>query len=239
MKNINPIIVITSFLAFFFLLDLFLLLFLLKIDKLSVIGMVVMVLVGFLLGSLIYGLHFGVAVSTERENFKDRLSYTMEGLVLDHVLLQQKEIIDWKTVEAIFLSNSPPLDGEYHNFEYLIFLNAQPTRVDYQTQSWYNKMALLPKTKPDRYPLVRINDHKNRDFAMVRDAIKMNLAVSDKLEYNLGLKFGNEIKADKMGAVTNAYVGKPLKTLGLYKIFDRNNPLDDETLTRFRKEAQN
>lgn len=239
MRNVSPIVIFSGFLTLFLLGDVLLIFFLAKINKLNLTAAIVLGLIALLLGYIIYKIHFGSAVSKQQELAKDRLSYTEQYLILDHVLLQEKETIQWGSVEAVFLSNSPPLEGEYHNFEYLFILNTKPSIARYKDQSWYNKMSFLPQSKSKKYPIIRINDHRNKDFFLLKDAINTHLAKNDTLDYYLGLKFGNEVKTERIGHVAKTYSEKPLKTLGFYKIFDRNNQLDDETLIRLRKEAQN
>ena len=49
-------------------------------------------------------------------------------------------VILWKTVEAIFLSNQTPRDGDYHNFKYTFILNKEPKIVKNENQSWFNRI---------------------------------------------------------------------------------------------------
>ncbi|MFD2908232.1 hypothetical protein ACFSX9_05740 [Flavobacterium ardleyense] len=176
----------------------------------------------------------------QKNKNKDRLEYFDDNMTIDCPYLQIKEIIKWNSIEAIFLSNRPPGDGEYHNFEYTVILNSDPEEVKYETQSWFNKTSFLPKLKKRGLPIVRINDDSNRDFHTFNDAIAKYLVNVNVESHNyLSLKFGNEVEYKKTGNTVKATGSKQMKSMGFYKIFDRENDLNDETLDRFREETKN
>ncbi|WP_278011744.1 hypothetical protein [Flavobacterium gyeonganense] len=136
--------------------------------------------------------------------------------------------------------NKPPLDGEYHNFEYLIISNSEPIVIKYDVQSWYNKISILPKPKKKGLPIIKINDYSNIDFYTFNEAINKYLVkVNPETSSYLKLKFGNKIQNIKSENTTKKNIDEQLKTFGFYKIFDRENNLNDYNLNTFRKETDN
>lgn len=235
MKNVYPIIFITAFLLLFLFGDLLLIYFLIKINKISVIGVIVLSCLALLLGYIAYSLNFGILVSTKQLGIlKDQLSYSDQGFILYHSLLEYNEIVPWESVEAIFLSNRIPLEGEYHNFEYLIFLNTAPTINKSSHQSWFNRILPLPKVKKG---MIQIDDHRNIDFYKFKEAISKHLVKNNKLEYYLGLKFGNETHKSSTDKSSTEASLVTLKSFGFYKIFDRGSNLGNEMLTRCRQDS--
>src|SRR6478752_5113042 len=97
----------------------------------------------------------------EINKYKRRIYYSDQYFTVDYPYLQQKEIIYWESVEAIFLSNRIPLDGEYHNFEYSIFLNFEPQVLKYEIQNWLNRSSIFPKPKRRGLPIITIKDDDN------------------------------------------------------------------------------
>lgn len=150
----------------------------------------------------------------EINKYKRRLYYCELYFSVDYPYLQHKEIIYWNSIEAIFLSHSPPLDNEYYNFEYSIILNSEPKVVKYEAQNWLNKYSFFPKPKSKGLPILTIRDDDNRDFQTLRDAIHKYLLNKENLN-------------------------TPIMSFGLYRIFDKYNLLTDETLVRLRQESQN
>ena len=181
----------------------------------------------------------GQSLENKNKN-KDRLEYFEENMTIDYHYLQIKEIIKWNSIEAIFLSNRPPGDGEYHNFEYTVILNSEPEEVKYEIQSWFNKLTVFPKQKKNGLPIVRIKDDTNIHFQTFNDAIsKYLININIESDNYLNLKFGNEMEYKKNGNSIKATISSPMKSIGFYKIFDRENDLNDENLNRFREETKN
>lgn len=176
----------------------------------------------------------------EINKYKRRLYYGDQYFTVDYPYLEQKEIIYWSSIEAIFLSNSPPLDGEYHNFEYSIFLNSTPHVVKYEVQNWFNRLSIFPTPKMKVLPILKIRDDDNRDFHTFDAAIHKYLTEvnRDSTKY-LTLKFGNEMHIVKSEDTTKGQLHGSIKSLGFYSIYDRNSSLADPTLLRYRQEAQN
>jgi hypothetical protein len=243
MKNINPIHIFSIFLLLFIGIGIWLIYFLINL-KISYFGIIALGLVVIALSFLLYSINFGISVSkktTEKVNdTKKRLAYTESKVIIDVPILEKKIELFWNTIEAIFLLNKPPLDGEYHNFEYTIVLNSEPTTVPYDVQSWYNKISILPKPKKKGLPIIKINDDSNSDFHTFNEAVHKYLrnVNEDSTEY-LKLKFGNEVENIKTKTETKMVLDKPIKTIGFYAIFDRGNDLNDERLHTFRQETAN
>lgn len=215
--------------------------FKLKVGYLPIISLSIIII--FLL-FILYTLNFGISISKKTaksiEDTKNRPSYSEDKITIDIPILEKTIVLYWDYIEAIFLLNKPPLDGEYHNFEYSIILNSQPTMIPYNIQSWYNKTSILSKTKSKGLPLIKINDYSNVDFHTFNESINKYLlnANKDSSKY-LKLKFGNEIQNIKSINETKVVIEKPLKTIGFYKIFDRENKLSDDRLNMFRQEIDN
>lgn len=241
--KINPIIIFNFFLFSFFAGGLWLDYFLFKI-KIGYLPIIIISGILIIILYIMYTINFGIPMSDKTgkkiEEKKRRLAYTEKTITIDIPILEKKVIIYWDNIEAIFLLNKPPLDGEYHNFEYSIILNSEPNTVKYNIQSWYNRISLFPEPKRKGLPIIRINDDNNIDFHTFNEAInkylvKVNLETSSYLK----LKFGNKIQNIKSENTTKKIIDEQLKTFGFYKIFDRENNLNDYNLNTFRKETDN
>lgn len=189
-----------------------------------------------------YAINFGISISEKTakriNDSKEKIHYTEEKITIDVPVSEEKIVVFWTDIEAIFLLNKPPLDGEYHNFEYLIILNSKPIVIKYDVQSWYNKIFFLPEPKKKSLPIIKINDYSNIDFYTFNEAINKYLAkVNPETHSYLKLKFGNKVQNIKSGNTTKKVIDDPLKTFGFCKIFDRENNLNDYNLNTFRKEA--
>ncbi|KUJ63473.1 hypothetical protein AR687_01930 [Flavobacteriaceae bacterium CRH] len=176
----------------------------------------------------------------EYAKHKDKLTYNENEFIIDNVQLQYKEVITWESVEAIYLFNNPPGDGEYHNYEYSIVLNNLPEKIVYEKRTKYKKHieSLLPKTEKKGLPIIRINDYRNLNFNTFENAIKTNLT-NINLDLNYNLKFGNKLLLNKITNTTTPLNQQNLKKIGFYQIFDRGNNLNDYTINTFRKETEN
>ena len=150
-------------------------------------------------------------------------------------------VILWESVEAIFLSNQTPRDGDYHNFKYTFILNKEPKIVKNENQSWFNRIIgkILPKVKISGLPTYETDDHIQKDFKSIAPAIEKYLGITNTNQKSfLSMKFGN--KVEDLKKTNNQYYteGKSLKYFGFYKIFDRNTKLEDALLNRFREETK-
>lgn len=173
----------------------------------------------------------------EYTKLKDKLTYKENGFIIDNVQLEYTEVITWQSVEAIYLFNSPPGDGEYHNYEYSIVLNKLPEKIPYKKRTKYRKHieSLLPKKEKTGLPILRINNYRNLNFSTFENAIKTNLNnINSGFNYNS--KFGNKLRSDRTTNVTIPLNKLNLKSSGFYQIFDKGNDLNDKNLDSFRKE---
>jgi hypothetical protein len=97
----------------------------------------------------------------------------------------------------------------------------------------------LSKTKNNQLPLIRINDYWHKDFKTFAPAIENYLSnINSYTNEYLENKFGNKVITEKKNGVTYFKSEKPLKQFGFYKIFDRNNNLNDNTLKQFREDSK-
>nr|WP_294931372.1 hypothetical protein [uncultured Flavobacterium sp.] len=241
--KINPIIIFNFFLFLFFAGGLWLDYFLFKI-KIGYLPIIIMSGILIIILYIMYAVNFGISISEKTakkiDDSKERLNYTEEKITIDIPILEEKTVVFWKHIEAIFLLNKLPLDGEYHNFEYLIISNSEPIVIKYDVQSWYNKISILPKPKKKGLPIIKINDYSNIDFYTFNEAINKYLVKANpETSSYLKLKFGNKIQNIKSENTTTKIIDQQLKTFGFYKIFDRENNLNDYNLNTFRKETDN
>ena len=200
-----------------------------------IIGIVALVLISILLSINVksYG---SEKQSRQIENNKNRLSYNDIGFTIDSPLMQEKTIIGWSQIEAIFLMNSAPLDGEYFNFQYILFAKNPIVTIPYENQKWYNKL-FPPRTDRSEVSRILIDDHRNIDFHSFFPAAKMHLNnVNNNIATYLNLKFGNKIS--KLTFIkSDNNLEKPINNLGFYCVFDKQNKIQNSTLTDYRKNA--
>ncbi|WP_161794136.1 hypothetical protein [Flavobacterium sp. 316] len=206
------------------------------------IGVIIVSAIILILAFIIYTINFGIPTSdkiiNKIESNKESLSYSKEYFIINIPILEKKLKINWESIEAIFLLNKPPLDGEYHNFEYIIIMNKDPEIMMYNNQKWYNRYNLLsvfPKSNKKKLPCVKINDYSNKNFNTFKDAIDKYLV---KTKDYLNLKFGNETKEVISGNIKIVTLKSPIKTFGFYKVFDLGNDLKDEKLIEYRNEVK-
>ncbi|MCW2259846.1 MULTISPECIES: hypothetical protein [Sphingobacterium] len=172
---------------------------------------------------------------TEKEanKYKGKLSYNNDAYT---VITYSKDIVvSWNSVEAIFYINSPPLDGEYHNKEYRIFLNNDPVIINKRPLKWYD--TILPSPKKEEYPMIKIDDYYNIDFDTFLPSIERFLMIKNIPPGFLNGKFGNQVDyAKKEKAVIGVPHNKLLMTTGFYVLYDKGSHSDFE-LKEYRKNA--
>jgi hypothetical protein len=182
--------------------------------------------------------------SFEKQNKYKRFNeYTEDGFKSACPARKEEYIyISWDSIEAIFLSNRVPGDGEYHNFQYIFVLNREPVIINKNNPSLFTKIVhkILPEPKKSGLPIYTTDDNIQRDFHYIGSALeKYFIKTNENLKEYLSLKFGNKIEKKIINNTVYYENPKNLKQYGFYKIFDRNNNLNDETLNRFREESKN
>ncbi|MGU3375982.1 hypothetical protein [Chryseobacterium sp. M5A1_1a] len=238
MMKVNPIIVLNILIAIFLLISVFTTVLMVKnamgIYYISAASFVSLLLL-FILYSLNKGIPSSHKVLNKIEESKDRLEFNENELIIDSPILEQKQIIDWKTVEAIFCLNMIPLDGTYHNFEYSFFLNQPPKIEKYSNLKWYNKLFLSSKSSSFE---IKIDDYNNIDFNKLHQSADKYLLKKETSSEYLHKKFGNNIRSVKeKDTVTSFSADKPLKTFELYQIYDRGNTTHNNKLKEYRDNA--
>ncbi|MDR7211478.1 hypothetical protein [Flavobacterium piscis] len=246
MKKINPLLIFNVLIFMFIGLGLSLICFFIHI-KMGWVGFVSIIVIVLFLGFIMYSINFGIPTSNKINNKieeqKKSLVYTNEKIIIINPILEKKTIIYWKNIEAIFLLNKSPLDGEYHNFEYIIILNREPENIKYEFQKWYNKLRMFnfsSKSKENQLPIIKINDYNNKDFNTFKDAVnKYLLNVNETSSDYFKLKFGNKVEESKIGNTKITKIKNPIKTIGFYEIFDHGNDLNDKKVIEYREQVKN
>lgn len=242
MKRLNPILFFNAIIIFFTLLAIGLMVFIIK-NSLGIYYAIALLLIALFLLFILYSLNKkNISICDKKsyniDKYKGKLMYYNDWFIIK--TFSYNRVIRWDDIEAIFLINSPPLDGEYHNKEYRIILNKEPLYIRNFSQKWYDK--ILPKPKKEKYPMIKIDDYYNIDFdtfyGLVEKFLIKEKTISD---FQPEKFFGNESKVIKknksMTIITSAK--KPYLTLGIYNVFDRENVINDNRLTEYRNNAQN
>lgn len=169
----------------------------------------------------------------EANKYKGKLVYNDDSYT---IITYSKDItVPWNAIEAIFLINSPPLDGEYHNKEFRIFLNREPVIINKRPLKWYD--SVLPTPKKEEYPMIKIDDYYNIDFDTFLPSIERFLMIKNIPSTFLNGTFGNQVDYVKK---ENTTIGVPhnklLMTTGFYVLFDKGSHSDFE-LKEYRKNA--
>jgi hypothetical protein len=245
MKKINPLLIFNVLIFMFICLGLFLIYFFVHI-KMNSIGFISVIAIVLFLVFIMYSINFGIPTSDKTnkkiEEQKKSLVYTNDKIIINNPVLERKTIIYWNCIEAIFLLNKPPLDGEYHNFEYIIILNREPENIKYVFQKWYNKFFpfnFSSKLNGKNLTVIKINDHNNKDFNTFKDAVnKYLLNMNESSVDYFKLSFGNKVEENKLGNTKRMRMEKPIKTIGFYEIFDLGNDLQDEKVIEYREQVK-
>ena len=127
--------------------------FLIKIEKYAAAFVLFMVLI--ILFLLLYALNKGVPISDKFCKSRRRISYNDSFFTLH--LSSCDLIIKWDEVEAIFMANFPPAEGDNHTMEYRLILNKKPLEIRKEKNTWLDNFLSFPKEK---YPLVIIDNYK-------------------------------------------------------------------------------
>lgn len=133
--------------------------------------------------------------------YKAKLSYSNEGITI-HTFSNEK-LVKWVDIELIFLINSVPLDGEYHNKEFRIYTNTEPIYINQSKISWFEKIFPPPKYK---YPLTKIDDYYFTNFNSLYSQISNHL---------------------KIKRISDDIINETLKTLKIYCLYDKGSFIND------------
>ena len=98
---------------------------------------------------LLYALNKGVPISDKFYKSRRRISYNDSFFTLH--LSSCDLIIKWDEVEAIFMANFPPAEGDNHTMEYRLILNKEPLEIRKEKNTWLDNFLSFPKEK---YPFV-------------------------------------------------------------------------------------
>lgn len=207
-----------------------------KVGSLFLWGIILIIMVVFIF------IHFSSFVNIgkfqtkgEINKYRGKILYNNESFTI--ITYSRDFIINWNTIEAIFFINTPPLDGEYHNKEFRIFLSREPLILNKRKLKWYDK--ILPKPKKEEYPMVKIDDYYNIDFDTFYPSIEKFL-ISEKIPSKfLNGKFGNEVDYIQKGNTIIDFLSKySLITMDFHKIFDKGSHVDDGTLKEYRNKCK-
>ena len=242
MKGLNPILFFNAIIIFFALLTIGLMIFIIK-NSLGIYYAIALLTIALFLLFILYSINKesisrSDKISYNTEKYKGKLVYNDDSFIIK--TYSYDSVIKWIDVEAIFLISSPPLDGEYHNKEYIIILNKDPLCIRNFPQKWYDR--LLPNSKKEKYPMIKIDDYSNVDFDTFYGSIEKYLNIEKKTSnFQFEKFFGNESKIIKKNGNTNVSIPtqKPRNTLRFYKIFDKENSINDSRLIEYRNNAQN
>ncbi|MGV0919293.1 hypothetical protein ACTS94_02725 [Empedobacter falsenii] len=143
--------------------------------------------------------------------YKAKLSYSNEGITI-HTFSNEK-LVKWVDIELIFLINSVPLDGEYHNKEFRIYTNTEPIYINQSKISWFEKIFPPPKYK---YPLIKIDDYYFVNF----NSLYAQLCI------HLGIKNFNK-----------KIINEPLQTFKVYLLYDKGSFINDIQINNLKSQS--
>lgn len=211
--KINPIIILNILITFFLIIAVGIVILMVK-NEMNMYYISAAAMISLFLIFILYTINKGVPTSNrtgEINQYKAKLLYHQDYFTI--VTHTQNQVIYWRDIEAIFLINSSPLDGEYHTMEYRIFLNKKPETVTKQPLQWYDK--IFPEPKQEKFPMVKIDDHYHFDFNTFYPSLeKLLFTKTADIPYN-----------------------KELKTTGFYKIFDKGTFADSGSLKDYREQV--
>lgn len=168
--------------------------FLLKIEKYAAAFILFIILI--ILFLLLYAINKGVPISDKFYKSRRRISHNDSFFTLH--LSSYDLIIKWDEVEAIFMANFPPAEGDNHTIEYRLILNKEPLEIRKDKNTWLDNFLSFPKEK---YPLVIIDNYNycSTDFYNFHILVKKYLIREKNIEIDISPKkfFGNKVEIVK------------------------------------------
>ena len=206
--------------------------FLIKIEKYTAAFILFIILI--ILFLLLYALNRGVPIADKFYKSRRRISHNDSFFTLH--LSSCDLIIKWDEVEAIFMANFPPTEGDNHTMEYRLILNKEPLEIKKDKNTWLDNFLSFPKEK---YPLVIIDNYNycSTDFYNFHILVKKYLIRGKNIEIDISPKrfFGNKVEIIKnKDSIMMTPSGK-ISVEGIQLVFDRGNDIKDKRLLEYRK----
>lgn len=206
--------------------------FLIKIEKYAAAFILFIILI--ILFLLLYALNKGVPIADKFYKSRRRISHNDSFFTLH--LSSCDLIIKWDEVEAIFMANFPPTEGDNHTMEYRLILNKEPLEIKKDKNTWLDNFLSFPKEK---YPLVIIDNYNycSTDFYNFHILVKKYLIREKNIEIDISPKrfFGNKVEIIKnKDSIMMTPSGK-ISVEGIQLVFDRGNDIKDKRLLEYRK----
>ena len=206
--------------------------FLIKIEKYAAAFILFIILI--ILFLLLYALNKGVPISDKFYKSRRKISHNDSSFTLH--LSSYDLIIKWNEVEAIFMANFPPAEGDNHTMEYRLILNKEPLEIRKDKNTWLDNFLSFPKEK---YPLVIIDNYNYRstDFYNFHILVKKYLIREKNIKIDISPKrfFGNKVEIIKnKDSIIMTPSGK-IRVEGFQLVFDRGNDIKDKRLLEYRK----
>ncbi|WP_454948389.1 hypothetical protein [Capnocytophaga leadbetteri] len=206
--------------------------FLLKIEKYAAAFILFIILI--ILFLLLYAINKGVPISDKFYKSRRRISHNDSFFTLH--LSSYDLIIKWDEVEAIFMANFPPAEGDNHTIEYRLILNKEPLEIRKDKNTWLDNFLSFPKEK---YPLVIIDNYNycSTDFYNFHILVKKYLIREKNIEIDISPKkfFGNKVEIVKnKDSIIMTPSGK-IRVEGFQLVFDRGSDIKDKRILEYRK----
>lgn len=206
--------------------------FLLKIEKYAAAFILFIILI--ILFLLLYAINKGVPISDKFYKSRRRISHNDSFFTLH--LSSYDLIIKWDEVEAIFMANFPPAEGDNHTIEYRLILNKEPLEIRKEKNTWLDNFLSFPKEK---YPLVIIDNYNycSTDFYNFHILVKKYLIREKNIEIDISPKkfFGNKVEIVKnKDSIIMTPSGK-IRVEGFQLVFDRGSDIKDKRILEYRK----
>jgi len=206
--------------------------FLLKIEKYAAAFILFIILI--ILFLLLYAINKGVPISDKFYKSRRRISHNDSFFTLH--LSSYDLIIKRDEVEAIFMANFPPAEGDNHTIEYRLILNKEPLEIRKDKNTWLDNFLSFPKEK---YPLVIIDNYNycSTDFYNFHILVKKYLIREKNIEIDISPKkfFGNKVEIVKnKDSIIMTLSGK-IRVEGFQLVFDRGSDIKDKRILEYRK----
>lgn len=206
--------------------------FLLKIEKYAAAFILFIILI--ILFLLLYAINKGVPISDKFYKSRRRISHNDSFFTLH--LSSYDLIIKQDEVEAIFMANFPPAEGDNHTIEYRLILNKEPLEIRKDKNTWLDNFLSFPKEK---YPLVIIDNYNycSTDFYNFHILVKKYLIREKNIEIDISPKkfFGNKVEIVKnKDSIIMTPSGK-IRVEGFQLVFDRESDIKDKRILEYRK----